>query len=141
MAEKVLVMDYHDKTLTEVSCIRFIQKNGLSPYLYKLTNYIPIACNEPDKKKLKCLEGHYEQIANFYMSGLLDNEKECAEILLVMLTNAIGFIRGIMKLSSSDIVLKLSDKIGDHATGIFVSKKCLNLNGKNSKRDYMPTVW
>jgi len=109
-----LIMDYDvSLSLEDVSCIEFIKKHGLQPYFYKLTVYLPIfihhAKNEQD---VKPLEEHYKHIANLYLNFPLRNEDiPVIELMLVLLTNCIGSLRGKLGLPPSQTVMEYMDKI------------------------------
>ena len=101
------------------SCVTFIKSNGLEPYITNLSLQIPISFVDSSKKNLEILEEHYKHLANIYCSDLLDGDRVAvAEVMLVYLANAIGILRGILKLPPSKIVIEYGDKVQE-----FINKK------------------
>lgn len=112
-------MDY-DNTLDirDVTHIEYVKEHGLQPYFYKLTIYIPVACLDPKEKDVTVFEAHYEWTARMYMQTewlqYRDNpqwEIDMMEMILVMLTNAIGVLRGELQMGTSTVVTEWGERV------------------------------
>ena len=100
-------------TLETSSCVTFIKENGLQPYITNLTIQIPMSFVEPSNKHLNVLEEHYKHLIGLYCNDIFDGDDDIAvaEVMITALANAIGVLRGILKLPPSKVVTEYGDKL------------------------------
>ncbi|HEC82512.1 MAG TPA: hypothetical protein ENI53_01320 [Thermoplasmatales archaeon] len=109
-------MDYDPLlSLEDVSCVRYIKEHGFQPYFYKLTAHLSIFIHDAkNEEDIKPLEEHYKHIANLYMNFPIKHEDiPVVELMLVLLTNVIGTLRGKLNLPPSPAVMEYGKKIDE----------------------------
>lgn len=102
------VMLPKDVDFTTSSCITHITRYGIKDYLEWMTVLIPQhLLTKPDDNTLEMLQRNLKHIGGFYLNRVIPKGDIVAcELLMLMLTNAIGVLRAHLDMPEGDPVVE-----------------------------------
>lgn len=94
--------------MATTSCINYINEHSISDYLNKMVSYVSFSLISQDRDSIHTLEEHFKHIHGFWMVKAFKHREDMvvAEILMTILVNAIGMLRGFHGMEKSPMVLK-----------------------------------
>lgn len=97
--------------ITETSCIDYINQHSMQDYMSGLILHTVKAVSENKKSSISDLESNYKHIFSFWFSKAFEKQSDVivSEILLVLLADAIGWLRATQNMGESSIIRECLD--------------------------------
>jgi len=94
-------------SLTESSCIEYINKHTISEYLNALVEFTAYSLLQQDKSAISVMEEHFRHLHSVWMvkAFTCDDDTRGAEMLMVFLVDSVGMLRGYHDMGTSEIIL------------------------------------
>lgn len=92
--------------IAETSCINYINQHSIQDYMSALILQTIKVVSENDKSTISDLESNYKHIFSFWFSKAFEKDSDVvvSEILLVLLSDAIGWLRANHKMGTSPVI-------------------------------------
>lgn len=99
-------------SLTEASCIEYINKHTISEYMNALVGFTAYSLVQQDRSAIPVLEEHFKHLHVSWMVKAFTHEDDTrgAEMLMVFLVDAIGILCGYHDMEKSEVILACQDQ-------------------------------
>ena len=106
--DKIFCYKPANMNITETSCILYINQHSMQDYMSALILHIVRAVSENDRLLISDLESNYKHIFSFWFNKAFEKQSDIivSEILLILLSDAIGWIRSKHKMVESPVIHK-----------------------------------
>lgn len=98
--------------IKESSCINYINENTISEYLNALVEFTVHSLVQQDKSSIPALEENFRHLHSIWMvKGFkYQEDTQGAEMLMVILLDAVGMLRGYHGMGKSEVILACQDQ-------------------------------
>lgn len=104
--DKIFCYKPANPNMQETSCICYINEHSIQDYMSHLILQTVRVIAEGDKSSISILESHYKHLYSFWYGKAFSKQSDVtvAEILLVLLSDAIGWLRAKFEMGESPVI-------------------------------------